>query len=83
MLRVRLVMGMEEMLGLVMVGWGDIDMVSELGYCGPAPMPLRVITILTMLQSHKPTNESQLLLSAPISLVREVSSIITLLACNG
>ena len=46
------------MLGLVMVGWGDIDMVSELGYCGPAPMPLRVITILTMLQSHKPTNES-------------------------
>ena len=58
-------------------------MVSELGYCGPAPKPLRVITVHTRLQSPKPTNESQLLLSAPISLVREVSSIITLLASNG
>ena len=40
MLRVRLVMGLEEVLGLVMVGWGNIDMVSELGNCCPAPMPL-------------------------------------------
>ena len=39
-LRVRLVMGVEEVLGLVMVGWGNIDMVSELGNCCPAPMPL-------------------------------------------
>ena len=40
-------------------------MVSELGYCGPAPKPLRVITVHTRLQSPKPTNESHLLLSAP------------------
>ena len=39
MLRVRLVMGVEEVLGLVMVGWGNIDMVSELSNCCQAPMP--------------------------------------------
>ena len=37
--------------------WGDIVMVSELS-CSPAPMPLRVITVHTRLQSPSPQDES-------------------------
>ena len=51
-MRVRLALGVEEVLGLVMVGWGYIVMVSELS-CSPAPMPLRVITIFQFYQNQQ------------------------------
>ena len=56
-MRVRLALGVEEVLGLVMVGWGYIVMVSELS-CSPAPMPLKVITVHTKLQPPSPLDES-------------------------